>query len=51
MAPCCGSMYVCKKCHDEEEDHRLEAQSIQTMVCMACGLQQPTAGAQNKDTK
>ena len=45
LAPCCGQVYPCKKCHDQEEDHQLEAQSVQSMVCMACGLRQPSGGA------
>lgn len=46
VAPCCGNVYPCKKCHDAEEDHVLEAQKVEQMVCMACNLQQPSAGAQ-----
>ena len=45
LAPCCGQVYPCKKCHDQEEDHQLEVQSVQSMVCMACGLRQPSGGA------
>lgn len=48
LAPCCGQVYPCKKCHDQEEDHQLEAQSVQSMVCMACGLRQPSGGAPHK---
>lgn len=44
LAPCCGQVYPCKKCHDQEEDHQLEAQAVQSMVCMACGLRQPSGG-------
>ena len=44
LAPCCGQVYPCKKCHDQEEDHQLEVQSVQSMVCMACGLRQPSGG-------
>ena len=44
LAPCCGQVYPCKKCHDQEEDHQLEQQSVQSMVCMACGLRQPSGG-------
>ena len=44
LAPCCGQVYPCKKCHDQEEDHQLEVQCVQSMVCMACGLRQPSGG-------
>lgn len=45
VAPCCGNVYPCKKCHDAEEDHVLEAQKVQLMVCMSCNLQQLSAGS------
>ena len=44
MAPCCGNAYACKKCHDHEEDHQMEAQQVLLMQCMQCGLRQPPAG-------
>jgi hypothetical protein len=44
VAPCCGNVYPCKKCHDAEEDHVLESQKVEHMVCMACNLQQTPAG-------
>lgn len=44
VAPCCGNVYPCKKCHDAEEDHVLESQKVEMMVCMACNLQQTPAG-------
>ena len=34
---------MCRHCHDEAEDHRLEASSVTHMVCMDCGEQQAPA--------
>ena len=44
IGSCCNKPYVCRHCHDEAEDHRLEAAAVTDMVCMECGHQQPPAG-------
>lgn len=43
IGSCCNRPYVCRHCHDEAEDHRLEAAAVTDMVCMECGHQQPPA--------
>ena len=45
VAPCCGQVHACRYCHDEAEDHRLDPHAVTSMVCMACNLRQPAAGA------
>ncbi|KAA6419094.1 MAG: hypothetical protein FRX49_10834 [Trebouxia sp. A1-2] len=43
IGSCCNRPYVCRHCHDEAEDHRLEASAVTHMVCMECGEQQTPA--------
>ncbi|DBB01633.1 hypothetical protein WJX77_010630 [Trebouxia sp. C0004] len=43
IGSCCNRPYVCRHCHDEAEDHRLEASAVTHMVCMECGEQQKPA--------
>ena len=40
VAPCCGEVYVCRLCHDAEQDHKLDRYSVEEIVCMACGTRQ-----------
>ena len=35
---------MCRHCHDEAEDHRLEASAVTAMICMHCGVEQSPAG-------
>ena len=44
IGSCCNRPYVCRHCHDEAEDHRLEASAVTDMVCMECREQQTPAG-------
>lgn len=36
-APCCGKFYVCRFCHDENENHRIDRFAVRTIKCMICG--------------
>eukprot|EP00123_Amoebidium_parasiticum_P010013 comp19837_c0_seq1/m.23890 comp19837_c0_seq1/g.23890 ORF comp19837_c0_seq1/g.23890 comp19837_c0_seq1/m.23890 type:complete len:324 (-) comp19837_c0_seq1:641-1612(-) len=44
-APCCGGWYVCRLCHDEAQDHKMDRYQVKEMACMHCGLAQ-AAGPQ-----
>jgi uncharacterized CHY-type Zn-finger protein len=39
----CKHWYTCRHCHDEVEDHPLNRQATQHMLCMACGTPQKAA--------
>jgi zinc finger-like protein len=40
VAPCCGKEAVCRLCHDEAMDHKMDRYQVQEMKCMECGLRQ-----------
>lgn len=40
VAPCCDNVYVCRLCHDEEQTHKLDRQTVTEIVCMECGTRQ-----------
>ncbi|EED20307.1 CHY and RING finger domain protein, putative [Talaromyces stipitatus ATCC 10500] len=37
----CRKWYTCRFCHNQLEDHPLERQKTENMLCMLCGLPQP----------
>lgn len=37
---CCNNWYVCKRCHDDTEDHRVEIKDIEKISCMKCKTEQ-----------
>jgi uncharacterized CHY-type Zn-finger protein len=39
----CRRWYTCRFCHDDAEDHSLDRRKTENMLCMLCGLPQPTA--------
>lgn len=39
----CKKWYSCRFCHNQSEDHALERQKTENMLCMLCGLPQPAA--------
>uniref|UniRef100_A0A3Q3WJ93 CHY-type domain-containing protein n=1 Tax=Mola mola TaxID=94237 RepID=A0A3Q3WJ93_MOLML len=39
--PCCGRMYPCDVCHDEDQDHPMELAT--RMICGYCAKEQPYA--------
>ena len=41
VAPCCGREVVCRLCHDDELDHKMDRYQVKEMKCMECGLRQP----------
>jgi len=41
VTPCCESLYRCRFCHDEEQDHTLRRDDVTEIVCSQCGLRQP----------
>lgn len=43
-AKCCGKYYVCRRCHDEHENHEIDRHATELVACVACGDQdQPVA--------
>ena len=41
IAPCCDREVVCRLCHDDSLDHKLDRYQVKEMKCMECGLRQP----------
>lgn len=39
----CSRWYSCRRCHDDEEDHRLDRRKTRNMLCMLCRTPQPAA--------
>ncbi|CDQ98006.1 unnamed protein product [Oncorhynchus mykiss] len=35
-APCCGKAYVCRLCHDAEEDHQMDRFLVKEVQCSVC---------------
>ncbi|ORZ05264.1 zinc-ribbon-domain-containing protein [Absidia repens] len=44
QAACCGGIFGCRFCHDEQSDHAIVRTDTKTMYCMLCQRLQP-AGA------
>jgi RING finger/CHY zinc finger protein 1 len=54
VAPCCGGVYWCRHCHNEEHfdgvidakaAHQLDRTQVAEVVCAACQDRQPVAAA------
>lgn len=39
-APCCDEYYVCRKCHDEANDHIMDSLIVTEMKCLLCNTEQ-----------
>ncbi|XP_029573442.1 RING finger and CHY zinc finger domain-containing protein 1 isoform X2 [Salmo trutta] len=39
-APCCGKAYVCRLCHDAEEDHQMDRFLVKEVQCSVCNTVQ-----------
>ncbi|XP_053116837.1 RING finger and CHY zinc finger domain-containing protein 1 isoform X2 [Hemicordylus capensis] len=37
MAPCCSKFYICRLCHDNNEDHQMDRFKVQEVQCAKCG--------------
>jgi hypothetical protein len=49
---CCGKLYVCRLCHDEQDTtHKIDRFKTQRMMCAFCKEMQPIAQVTNKRTK
>ncbi|XP_010790280.1 RING finger and CHY zinc finger domain-containing protein 1, partial [Notothenia coriiceps] len=35
-APCCGKLYVCRLCHDAEENHEMDRFKVREVQCSEC---------------
>eukprot|EP01139_Manchomonas_bermudensis_P005500 Amastigsp_a175225_370.p1 type:complete len:348 gc:universal Amastigsp_a175225_370:1103-60(-) len=44
-APCCGFLYPCRLCHDEQSDHAIDRFKVTEVWCMVCKTLQPVGGA------
>lgn len=40
QAPCCGKAYVCRLCHDAEEDHQMDRFLVKEVQCSVCNTVQ-----------
>lgn len=36
QAPCCDKLYVCRLCHDAEENHQMDRFKVREVQCSAC---------------
>lgn len=36
QAPCCGKLYVCRLCHDAEENHEMDRFKVKEVQCSEC---------------
>lgn len=36
QAPCCGKLYVCRLCHDAEENHQMDRFKVKEVQCSDC---------------
>lgn len=36
QAPCCGKFYVCRLCHDDEENHQMDRFKVREVKCASC---------------
>lgn len=36
QAPCCGKLYVCRLCHDAEENHEMDRFKVREVQCAEC---------------
>lgn len=41
LAECCKKFYVCRLCHNENENHEIDRFKIKTCRCMECNTVQP----------
>ncbi|XP_034047283.1 RING finger and CHY zinc finger domain-containing protein 1-like [Thalassophryne amazonica] len=41
-APCCGKLYVCRLCHDAEDNHQMDRFKVQEVQCSKCHTVQQT---------
>lgn len=40
QAPCCGTFYPCRFCHDAKENHEINRYEINSVKCKICGTTQ-----------
>ncbi|KAI9321053.1 zinc-ribbon-domain-containing protein [Dichotomocladium elegans] len=43
QAACCGKIYPCRFCHDQDNNHVIDRHATKNMVCMLCRTLQPAA--------
>ena len=43
VAPCCDKEVVCRLCHDDLLDHKMDRYQVKEMKCMECGMRQSIA--------
>ncbi|KAK1806951.1 hypothetical protein P4O66_005432, partial [Electrophorus voltai] len=44
-APCCGKFYVCRLCHDAEENHKMDRFEVKEVKCAVCNAVQESQHA------
>lgn len=45
QAPCCGKLYVCRLCHDAEENHEMDRFKVMEVQCSECQTTQQVSEA------
>lgn len=40
LTPCCGKIYMCRFCHDHNEKHKLDRESVEFIICLQCSKRQ-----------
>ena len=43
VAKCCGKVYGCRLCHDENENHKIDRYATEEIVCKKCETRQPVS--------
>jgi hypothetical protein len=43
VAKCCGKIYPCRICHDDNSDHKIDRFATEQMHCVRCELIQPVS--------
>lgn len=41
QSPCCGKVYKCRVCHDEQEFHKIDRFKVKEVICRTCSTRQP----------
>jgi len=50
-APCCDQLFTCRRCHDDETDHKINRYLIEEMFCFFCSTIQPISNECNNCNK
>ena len=40
LSPCCGKIYPCRVCHDDDSSHTINRHSVNEIICALCETRQ-----------